>query len=257
MLTFRVFAAIHSRFPVLSINPFSPTYRSRIPAIPPLTPVFATHPKSRSLSPFFVALTDYSQLTENTATLSLFLATLADSLPVSPVFATHTKTWGVGVDSSHSGSPRAVLIYRTRHTPFLAVIKKEGRRFGPWIEAQQCGKTPARPWSPWRETSADQSQRGRGRSGGRAARGRGRMRKCGVSGGGTWRRASPQEGQKSLRTTSARTQWPRASQFGLMHCTVEPGMYCMVDSSRLVLPQGESPIILVSPAGASAPAPNE
>jgi hypothetical protein len=26
---------------------------------------------------------------------------------------------------------------------------------------------------------------------------------------------------------SARSQWPRASQSGLMHCTVKPGMYCI------------------------------
>jgi hypothetical protein len=56
------------------------------------------------------------------------------------------------------------------------------------------------------------------------------MRKCGVSGGGTCRRVSPHEGQISLRTMSARSQWPRAWHSGLIHCTVEPGMYCMVDS---------------------------
>jgi hypothetical protein len=142
----------------------------------------------------------------------------------------------------------------TNHTPRTAVIRMEGGRVGPRIEIQECEMTPAHPW---RETSAGKSQRGRGRRGGRAARGRGRMRKCGVSGGGTWRKVSPHEGQKSLRTMSARTQWPRASQFGLMHCTVEPGMNCIDDSSRLVLPQGESPMILISPAGAGAPAPKE
>lgn len=75
------------------------------------------------------------------------------------------------------------------------------------------------------------SQRGRGRSGGRAVRGRGRMRKRGPSGGGTARRKSPQQGQRPLAATgpaeSARSQWPRASHNGLMHCTVKPGRYCM------------------------------
>ena len=46
------------------------------------------------------------------------------------------------------------------------------------------------------------------------------------------RRNSPQQGQRpSLATgpvTSARSQWPRASHCGLMHCTVKPGRYCIV-----------------------------
>jgi hypothetical protein len=74
-------------------------------------------------------------------------------------------------------------------------------------------------------------QRGRGRSGGRAVSGRGRMRKRGQSGGGTLRRLSPQQGQRPSipngRVASARSQWPRASHCGLMHCTVKPGRYCI------------------------------
>ena len=74
-------------------------------------------------------------------------------------------------------------------------------------------------------------QRGRGRSGGRAVSGRGRMRKRGPSGGGTLRRESPQHGQRpssqNARVASARSQWPRASHCGLMHCTVKPGRNCM------------------------------
>ncbi len=61
--------------------------------------------------------------------------------------------------------------------------------------------------------------------------GRGRKRRCGPSGGGTLRRKSPQEGQRpSLPmglVASARSQWPRASHWGLMHCTVKPGRYCI------------------------------
>jgi len=76
-----------------------------------------------------------------------------------------------------------------------------------------------------------QYQRGRGRSGGRAVSGRGRMRKRGPSGGGTLRRRSPQQGQWPSfavgAVRSARIQWPRASQSGLMHCTVKPGKYCI------------------------------
>jgi len=74
-------------------------------------------------------------------------------------------------------------------------------------------------------------QRGRGRSGGRAVSARGRMRKRGPSGGGTLRRESPQHGQRpssqNARVASARSQWPRASHCGLMHCTVKPGRNCM------------------------------
>jgi len=50
------------------------------------------------------------------------------------------------------------------------------------------------------------------------------------------RRNSPQQGQRpSLATgpvTSARSQWPRASHCGLMHCTVKPGRYCIVLPQR-------------------------
>ncbi len=57
------------------------------------------------------------------------------------------------------------------------------------------------------------------------------MRKRGPSGGGTLRRESPQQGQRpsslNARVASARSQWPRASHSGLMHCTVKPGKYCM------------------------------
>lgn len=72
---------------------------------------------------------------------------------------------------------------------------------------------------------------GRGRRGGRPVSGRGRMRKCGVSGGGTVRTKSPQQGQRPScpigPAVSARSQWPRISQCGLMHCTVKPGKYCI------------------------------
>src|SRR6266446_6228708 len=61
------------------------------------------------------------------------------------------------------------------------------------------------------------------------------MRKRGASGGGTLRRKSPQQGQwPSLPrgvVKSARSQWPRASQSGLMHCTVKPGKYCIYSPS--------------------------
>ena len=74
-------------------------------------------------------------------------------------------------------------------------------------------------------------QRGRGRSGGRAVSGRGRMRNRGPSGGGTLRRALPQHGQRpssqNARVASARSQCPRASHCGLMHCTVKPGRNCI------------------------------
>src|SRR6266849_2100064 len=80
------------------------------------------------------------------------------------------------------------------------------------------------------------SQRGRGRRGGRAVRERGRMRKRGPRGGGTLRRKSPQQGQwpspPSGAVASARSQWPRASHCGLMHCTVKPGKNCIFSPSE-------------------------
>jgi len=57
------------------------------------------------------------------------------------------------------------------------------------------------------------------------------MRKRGLSGGGTLRRKSPQQGHRPSSAigpvASARSQWPRASHNGLMHWTVKPGKYCM------------------------------
>ena len=52
-------------------------------------------------SPLFATHTDRSQIAENPTTLSPFLATHTDIAPVSPVFATHTKTTGVYINSSH------------------------------------------------------------------------------------------------------------------------------------------------------------
>jgi len=78
-------------------------------------------------------------------------------------------------------------------------------------------------------------QRGRGRRGGRAVRERGRMRKRGPSGGGTLRRKSPQQGQWPSMprgvVASARSQRPRASHCGLIHCTVKPGKNCIFSPS--------------------------
>src|SRR5712664_3626926 len=57
-----------------------------------------------SISPLFAALTSRPQIIENALTLSPFLATHTDLSPVSPVFATHTKTTGVCTNNSHSGT---------------------------------------------------------------------------------------------------------------------------------------------------------
>src|SRR5882724_10622048 len=68
---------------------------------PPSLPFF----KHRaSISPFFATLTSRPQIIENALTLSPFLATHTDLSPVSPVFATHTKTTGVYTNNSHSGT---------------------------------------------------------------------------------------------------------------------------------------------------------
>lgn len=49
----------------------------------------------------------------------------------------------------------------------------------------------------------------------------------GPSGGGTRWSGTPQLLQNSDRTWSMRSQCPRAWQSGLMHCTVQPGKYCI------------------------------
>jgi hypothetical protein len=48
------------------------------------------------------------------------------------------------------------------------------------------------------------------------------------SGGGTRCSGAPQLLQNSDRTWSMRSQCPRAWQSGLMHCTVQPGKYCIL-----------------------------
>src|SRR5229473_4639858 len=101
------------------------------------------------------------------------------------------------------------------------------------IEAETHEKVPSRLHTKLRSTFC---QRGRGRRGGRAVRERGRMRKRGLRGGGTLRRKSPQQGQWPSpprgAVASARSQWPRASHCGLMHCTVKPGKYCIFSPSE-------------------------
>ena len=67
---------------------------------PPLP--FYKHPAP--ISPLFATLRSRPQITENTDTLSPFLAAHTDFSPVSPVFATHTKTAGVYTNNSHSGT---------------------------------------------------------------------------------------------------------------------------------------------------------
>jgi hypothetical protein len=76
------------------------------------------------------------------------------------------------------------------------------------------------------------SQCGLGRSGGRPASGRGRIRSRGPIGGGTACKGLPQLGQSSSPALGpercARSQCPRAAQSWLIHCTVQPGKYCML-----------------------------
>jgi len=54
------------------------------------------------------------------------------------------------------------------------------------------------------------------------------MRSRGAMGGGTLCRGEPQLLQRSFGVVSMRSQNPRASQSGLMHCTVHPGKYCTI-----------------------------
>jgi hypothetical protein len=57
------------------------------------------------------------------------------------------------------------------------------------------------------------------------------MRNLGANGGGTLRNESPQQGHLPscvvAAVASARNQCPRASHNWLMHCTVNPGRYCI------------------------------
>ena len=58
------------------------------------------------------------------------------------------------------------------------------------------------------------------------------MRNRGPIGGGTACNVLPQLGQNSSPALGpvrwARSQWPRAEHSWLMHCTVQPGKYCIV-----------------------------
>src|SRR6266852_3251203 len=60
--------------------------------------------KSISVSPLFATHRSRSQIIENPLTLSPLLATHTDFAPVTPAFATHTKTAGVCTNNSHSGT---------------------------------------------------------------------------------------------------------------------------------------------------------
>ena len=79
------------------------------------------------------------------------------------------------------------------------------------------------------------------------------------SGGGTLRRKSPQQGQRpSWATgpvTSTRSQWPRASHSGLMHCTVKPGKYCIGSPHRPQSPDNSSADSPQQPGGGIGLAP--
>ncbi len=124
MVIFTLFAKQNSRrLPLFDTSPYIPASflpyllsdRHRLPR------ACRGDEKLLSISPLFDTLlsraepTDTStpQIAENTATLSPFLATLTDFVPVSPVFATHTKTAGVWPNSSHSGTRCSLLPFRS------------------------------------------------------------------------------------------------------------------------------------------------
>ena len=96
------------------------------------------------------------------------------------------------------------------------IREAEGERFRPFLFCGASIVTAARDTTTERGVCwTGRSQRGR--KDGRAAGGRGRKWGRVARGGGTWRRDSPQVGQDSDRTTSARTQRPRSSHCGLTH----------------------------------------
>src|SRR6266849_4618720 len=78
--------------------------------------------KSISVSPLFATHRSRSQIIENPLTLSPLLATHTDFSPVSPVFATHTKTAGVYTNNSHSGT-RASSLPKNRRSFFSCTYK--------------------------------------------------------------------------------------------------------------------------------------
>jgi hypothetical protein len=84
-----------------------------------LTPSESTLPfclpfykQTAAVTPLFVTLTSAPQIAENTTALSLFVATLTDSAPVTPVFATLTENAGGDTSSSHSGPRHSSLVPR-------------------------------------------------------------------------------------------------------------------------------------------------
>jgi hypothetical protein len=103
MLSCLVIVRFQSRLPAAALAKEGALRTMRPRRAVPLTPL-----KSRgltrllsckqiaSVSPFFAALTNRSQIAENTATLSLLASTLTGFAPLSPAFATHTKTTGGG-----------------------------------------------------------------------------------------------------------------------------------------------------------------
>src|SRR6266850_84013 len=82
-----------------------------------------------SISPLFATLRSHPQIIESTSTLSPFLATQTDLSPVSPVFATHTKTTGVCTNNSHSGTrpPLQLLALKaiSRHNAVLRRVRED------------------------------------------------------------------------------------------------------------------------------------
>jgi len=107
MLPFGMFAygeprTVHTVYPACPESRREPrsamhqSNRSASLILPPTRPLDFHHRRENPVTvcPLFATHTDRSQITENPATLSPFLATHTDLSPVSPVFATHTKTAG-------------------------------------------------------------------------------------------------------------------------------------------------------------------
>src|SRR5271167_4692045 len=95
-----------------------------IPSKPSGPTQLLSYKQRPSVSPLFATLTNLSQLTENTAALSPFLATLTASIPVSPLFATPRKLPGVSFlclpfwNSSSPQTLRTSAYSATLRSPF-------------------------------------------------------------------------------------------------------------------------------------------
>src|SRR6266850_1467196 len=102
--TFVLFSPVFVYTESRSANQYPCRSTSRAPSAPFSLYLCHRDENAVAVTPLFATHTSRPQISENTTALSPFLATHTDLSPVSPVFATHTKTGGVYTNSSHFGT---------------------------------------------------------------------------------------------------------------------------------------------------------